>query len=58
MACKSFIGFQSCSTKITVLALVSVNPSPPTCHEKKAINAIMAQKTILIFGHFGKIGLP
>lgn len=31
MACKSFIGFQSCSTKITVSAPVRFKPKPPTC---------------------------
>ena len=30
MAWRSFIGFQSCSTKITVSAPVKVNPNPPT----------------------------
>ena len=29
MACKSFIGFQSCSTKITVSAPVRLRPRPP-----------------------------
>lgn len=29
--CKSFIGFQSCSTKTTVSAPVKFSPSPPTC---------------------------
>ena len=28
---RSFIGFQSCSTKITVSAPVRFRPSPPTC---------------------------
>ena len=31
IACRSFIGFQSCSTKMTVSAPVSVSPRPPTC---------------------------
>ena len=31
IAWRSFIGFQSCSTNITVSAPVSVNPRPPTC---------------------------
>ena len=31
IAWRSFIGFQSCSTKMTVSAPVSVRPSPPTC---------------------------
>lgn len=29
--CRSFIGFQSCSTNITVSAPVKFRPSPPTC---------------------------
>ena len=29
--CKSLTGFQPCSTKMTVSALVKFNPSPPTC---------------------------
>jgi len=29
--CKSFIGFQSCSMKMTVSAPVRFKPSPPTC---------------------------
>lgn len=31
IACRSFIGFQSCSTKMTVSAPVNVRPRPPTC---------------------------
>ncbi len=29
MACRSFIGFQSCSTNMTVSAPVKLRPSPP-----------------------------
>mmetsp|Transcript_2118 Transcript_2118/g.8167 ORF Transcript_2118/g.8167 Transcript_2118/m.8167 type:complete len:276 (-) Transcript_2118:4538-5365(-) len=31
MACRSFCGFQSCSRKTTVSALVRFKPNPPTC---------------------------
>ena len=31
MACRSFMGFQSCSTNMTVSAPVRFRPRPPTC---------------------------
>lgn len=38
LTCKSFIGFQSCSTKITVSAPVKLSPSPPTCVVKRRMS--------------------